>query len=224
MGLFRRGLKEVHHGAMIADPADPADPARTRAETHAEAGAEAGAAAGTERRRAALGTAVFAVGPIVVAGVVPWRLTRWKVNRPVPGGVPARFLGIAMIGAGAAVLAEAFVSFALEGLGTPAPFAPPRRLVLGGMYRFVRNPMYLAIGSAIAGQGLLLGQRKLLWMVAAGAIPVNLFVRLYEEPALKRQFGAEFAGYARNVPRWIPRLRPWTPSGPKTVAPHATRP
>ena len=169
------------------------------------------AAEAAERKRALLGTAAFAAGPLAMAGLVPWVLTRWKASRPVPGGAAAQVAGGAMVVAGAAALTGSFVRFAAEGLGTPAPFAPPRRLVVGGLYRFVRNPMYLAAASAVAGQGLLLGQRKLLWATAIWAVPVELFVRLYEEPDLARRFGDDYARYRRHVPRWVPRATPWTP-------------
>jgi protein-S-isoprenylcysteine O-methyltransferase Ste14 len=149
-----------------------------------------------------------------VAGVVPWLLTRWEIAAPVPGGVPARVGGALLIGAGAAVIANSFVHFAVEGLGTPAPFAPPKHLVVGGLYRYVRNPMYVAIAAAVAGQGLLLGQPVLYVALAVGAIPVVAFVRLYEEPALARKFGADYEEYRRNVPRWLPRPTPWRPEGP----------
>ncbi|MDR6505994.1 hypothetical protein [Arthrobacter oryzae] len=86
-------------------------------------------ASARERKRAAIGTAAFAVTPATVVGVVPWLLTRWEVAAPVPGGVTAQMTGALLIGAGAAVIANSFVHFAVEGLGTPAPFAPPKHLV-----------------------------------------------------------------------------------------------
>jgi protein-S-isoprenylcysteine O-methyltransferase Ste14 len=158
-----------------------------------------------------IGTAAFAIAPATVAGGVPWRLTHWEVKAPVPGGVPAQLAGALLIGAGAAVIANSFVRFATEGIGTPAPFAPPRQLVVGGPYRYVRNPMYVSIAAAVAGQGLLLGQPKLFVALAIGAVPVVAFVRLNEEPALTRNFGAAYETYRRNVPRWLPRLTPWRP-------------
>jgi protein-S-isoprenylcysteine O-methyltransferase Ste14 len=164
------------------------------------------------RRRAAAGSAAFMVaGPGVVTGLVPWLLTRWKVHRPVPGGVPARAVGAGMIVAGGAVLTQSFARFVVEGLGTPLPAAPTSHLVVGGMYRHVRNPMYVALEAVIIGQALLLGQRRLLGYAAIAAIPPALFVRLYEEPTLVARFGEEYEQYRRNVPRWLPRLRPWQP-------------
>ncbi|MBA2579599.1 MAG: hypothetical protein H0V03_01915 [Thermoleophilaceae bacterium] len=110
------------------------------------------------KRRAALVTSAFlAIGPGVVAGVIPWRLTHWQVPYPAPGGPGARAVGLVLIGGGAAVLVHSFVRFVVEGVGTPVPVAPTQRLVVGGLYRHVRNPMYLALEAAILGQALLLG-------------------------------------------------------------------
>ena len=107
----------------------------------------------------------------------------------------------------------AFARFVRDGLGTPAPVAPTERLVVTGAYRHVRNPMYLAVLAAIVGQGLLLGQPRLLGYAGVVALAVVSFVRLYEEPTLERQFGAEYEAYRRAVPGWWPRLRPWTGPG-----------
>jgi protein-S-isoprenylcysteine O-methyltransferase Ste14 len=115
------------------------------------------------------------------------------------------------MGAGASVIANSFVRFAVEGVGTPAPFAPPKHLVVSGLYRYVRNPMYVSIAAAVTGQGLLLGQPILFGYAVMGAVPVAAFVRFYEEPALARKFGAEYEEYRRHVPRWLPRLTPWRP-------------
>jgi len=114
-----------------------------------------------------------------------------------------------MIAAGIAVLIGAFARFVIEGMGTPAPVAPTERLVVGGIYRYVRNPMYLAVGSTIGGQALLLGEPVLLayglgfWALTFG------FVRLYEEPTLRDRYGSEYDDYRRAVPGWVPRLTPW---------------
>lgn len=111
-----------------------------------------------EKRSAVLGTIAMGLAPAVFAGAVPWRITRWRVRVPVPGGAPAQILGAALIGTGAAAVGSSFVRFAAEGVGTPAPIAPPKYLVVGGLYRYVRNPMYLALEAASFGPGLLLGQ------------------------------------------------------------------
>jgi protein-S-isoprenylcysteine O-methyltransferase Ste14 len=120
-----------------------------------------------------------------------------------------RVLGVALIVAGIPVLLDSFVRFALEGAGTPAPVAPPQRLVVGGLYRYVRNPMYVGVLAVILGQGLLLGDPQLLQYGALVWLSFHLFVVGYEEPALRRKFGAEYGKFCANVRRWTPRLRPW---------------
>jgi protein-S-isoprenylcysteine O-methyltransferase Ste14 len=126
--------------------------------------------------------------------------------------MPVRVVGGVFVAGGAAVLIHAFTRFVVEGLGTPAPVAPPQQLVTGGLYRHVRNPMYLAVGAAIVGQAALLGQPVLLLYVAGVTVVVVAFVRYYEEPTLARTFGAEYEEYRRNVPAWWPRRRPWRAS------------
>jgi protein-S-isoprenylcysteine O-methyltransferase Ste14 len=105
------------------------------------------------------------------------------------------------------------VFFLVEGFGTPAPIAAPERLVVGGVYRYVRNPMYVAILAVIIGQALLLGQLGLLLYAAAIWLIAAAFVRWYEEPTLTRRFGAGYEAYRRAVPAWWPRLRPWKARG-----------
>jgi protein-S-isoprenylcysteine O-methyltransferase Ste14 len=158
-------------------------------------------------RRAALGSALFfVVAPGVVVGLLPWWLTRWAWG---PAALAWRVLGALLLLIALPVLVGAFVRFARDGLGTPAPVAPTEHLVVSGAYRYVRNPMYLAVVGAILGQALLLGQPRLLRYAGVVAVLVLGFVRLYEEPTLRRQFGAEYEAYCRAVPRWWPRLRPW---------------
>jgi len=159
------------------------------------------------RVRNALGSGLFlVVAPGVVAGLIPWWLTGWEAGTTRP---PLQVLGAFLLVAGVIVLVDAFVRFVVEGIGTPAPIAPTQRLVVGGLYRHVRNPMYLAVGVTIVGQALLLGRPILLLSAAAFAAVVLAFVRGYEEPTLARQFGVEYEDYRRAVPGWRPRLRPW---------------
>lgn len=159
----------------------------------------------TRRLRAALGSAAFfALAPGVVAGVVPWLLTRWHAH---PWWVPVRVAGALLILAGIPLLVRSFVSFVVEGVGTPAPVAPTEHLVVGGLYRHVRNPIYIALEATIVGQALLLGRAVLLLWAGAVGLAVWSFVRWYEEPTLRRQFGAEYEDYCRTVPAWVPRLR-----------------
>jgi protein-S-isoprenylcysteine O-methyltransferase Ste14 len=103
------------------------------------------------------------------------------------------------------------VRFVVEGFGTPAPVAAPERLVVGGVYRYVRNPMYVAILATIVGQALLLGRLGLLLYAAVAWLVAAAFVRFYEEPTLTRRFGAKYEAYRHAVPAWLPRLRPWDP-------------
>lgn len=149
----------------------------------------------------------FAVAPGSVAALIPWWLTGWRLREPFSYWWPVRSLGIPLAIAGALVLVFAFARFVGEGLGTPAPVAPPSQLVIGGLYRFVRNPMYLAILAAIAGQALLLWQPVLLLYGALVGVAFVAFVLGYEEPALGRKFGAQYEAYRRAVPGWWPRFR-----------------
>ena len=157
-------------------------------------------------RRAALGSLVFlVVAPGVVAGLVPWLLTGWDAADDVPAPLVAA--GVLLVAAGAGVLLQAFARFVVEGLGTPAPLAPPEQLVVGGLYRYVRNPMYLAVGATIVGQALILGRPALLLYALAFGAAVWAFVHYYEEPTLTRTYGAEYDAYRRAVPGWWPRRR-----------------
>jgi protein-S-isoprenylcysteine O-methyltransferase Ste14 len=134
--------------------------------------------------------------------LIPWLLTGWEARDPWP---PLRGLGIALIVAGVGVLLHAFLRFVVEGVGTPAPVAPTQQLVVGGLYRYVRNPMYLAVAATIVGQALVLGQLVLLVYAAVFGVAVFAFVRWYEEPTLRRQFGDQYEEYQRAVPGWWPR-------------------
>jgi protein-S-isoprenylcysteine O-methyltransferase Ste14 len=166
-------------------------------------------ARGVRRAQAALGSVLFlVVAPGVVAGLVPWLLTGWRSSNPAPAVV---VLGSVLIALGTGVLLHAFGRFVFEGRGTPAPMAPTERLVVGGLYRHVRNPMYLAVGATIVGQALVLGRPLLLAYAAAFGLVVAMFVWGYEEPTLSAHYGEEYAAYRRAVPAWWPRLRPWTP-------------
>jgi protein-S-isoprenylcysteine O-methyltransferase Ste14 len=139
-------------------------------------------------------------------------LAGWQVREPVPYWAPMRVLGVILLVAGLIVLVQAFVRFVVEGFGTPVLVAAPERLVVGGVYRYVRNPMYVAMLAAIVGQALLLGQVVLLLYAAALLLIAATFVRWYEEPTLTRRFGADYEAYRRAVPAWWPRLRPWKPT------------
>ncbi|AZO74279.1 MULTISPECIES: isoprenylcysteine carboxylmethyltransferase family protein [unclassified Mesorhizobium] len=155
------------------------------------------------------GSAVFFVAaPGVVAGLLPWLLTdRYRLPQSaVPGFVPAGW--ILVVGA-SAVLLHSFARFALEGLGTPAPVAPTEKLVVGGIYRHVRNPMYVAVLSIILGQVLIFSSWAVLVYGLIAAAAMISFVKAYEEPTLARRYGAEYETYRRAVPGWLPRITPW---------------
>ena len=161
------------------------------------------------KARAALGSLVFLVlVPGVVAGVVPRWLTDWQMQERY-AWIPLQVAGLTLLAGGVVALLHAFVRFVIEGLGTPAPVAPTERLVVGGLYRYVRNPMYLAVAAIIVGQALVFGQPVLLLYTVVFAVAVVAFVRVYEEPTLRRQFGKQYETYRRAVPAWWPRRKPW---------------
>ena len=104
-------------------------------------------------------------------------------------------------------IACAFWGFALRGRGTPAPIDPPKKLVVEGPYRVVRNPMYWGVASIVLGEAIIFHSLALVELAAALFAGANLFVLLYEEPVLRRKFGAEYENYCRRVPRWLPRFK-----------------
>jgi protein-S-isoprenylcysteine O-methyltransferase Ste14 len=158
-------------------------------------------------RTAVAGTAAFLfIAPGTFVGFVPWWISRWRFQPPFMGFAPFRVFGAVLLAAGVAVILDSFARFALEGMGTPAPVLPPKRLVVTGFYRFVRNPMYVAVVSAILGQGLLLGDIRILVYAAVAWLAVHLFVIIYEEPTLRKTFGVAYEDYRARVPRWLPRF------------------
>jgi protein-S-isoprenylcysteine O-methyltransferase Ste14 len=164
-----------------------------------------------QRLAAGVGTAVFfVVAPGVVAGLVPWLISGWQVRGPLsPLAVIRMALGGVLLVLAIVVLVRAFARFVMEGRGTPAPVAPTERLVVGGDYRFVRNPMYLAVITAVLGQAMIFGSLGLLlYAVALWAI-MAAFVRWYEEPVLLSRYGEEYERYRHAVRAWLPRLRPF---------------
>jgi protein-S-isoprenylcysteine O-methyltransferase Ste14 len=157
---------------------------------------------------AALGSLAFLVlAPGVVAGLIPWLITGWQPLPPGDGAGALRWAGLIVIAAGLVVVLEAFARFAWEGIGTPAPIAPTRTLVVSGFYRFVRNPMYVAVTALIFGQAVLFTSWGVAIYGVVVAVAFHMFVRLYEEPTLREAYGEEYAAYCAATPRWIPRLR-----------------
>jgi protein-S-isoprenylcysteine O-methyltransferase Ste14 len=152
--------------------------------------------------------AFFVAAPCVVAGLLPWLLTNGWAEPASTLAAIAPLCWLAIAGA-LVVLLEAFARFALDGLGTPAPIAPTRKLVIRGTYRHVRNPMYLAVLMLIFAQALLFSSWPVVvYGLVAGAAMAS-FVRLHEEPTLSGRYGAEYEAYRRAVPGWLPRLTPW---------------
>jgi protein-S-isoprenylcysteine O-methyltransferase Ste14 len=162
-----------------------------------------------KRPGAILGSTIFLViAPGTIAGYLPWTICQWRVAPPLFGFFSFRIAGVLMIAAGLPVLLDSFARFAIEGLGTPAPVVPPKCLLVSGLYRYVRNPMYVALSLMIFGQGLLFGSVGLLEYGVVVWLGFFVFVVLYEEPTLRGKFGKEYEEYCARVPRWIPRLKP----------------
>ena len=158
-------------------------------------------------RRAAIGSALFLlVAPGTVAGLVPWLLTGWE-SRSWPW--PVRAAGRASARGGGGGAAERVRPLRPGGIGTPAPVAPTQRLVVGGLYRHVRNPMYVAVVARCSARACCWdgrccsSTRSRLWAVFAA------FVRVYEEPVLLDTYGEDYERFRAAVPAWLPRLRPW---------------
>jgi protein-S-isoprenylcysteine O-methyltransferase Ste14 len=163
-------------------------------------------------KAAAASMAFFVVAPGTVVGLIPWLITRWEITGSTPMWRVAQVLGVLLIVAGLIPPVNAFVQFVKAG-GTPMPMAPTQRLVVTGFNRYVRNPMYLGLLVAILGQALLFGSWALVVYAAIVCSAFASFVHWYEEPTLVRQYGSEYEEYRRNVPGWIPRWRPWKPTG-----------
>lgn len=146
--------------------------------------------------------------PGVMAGFLPWRY--FGLNRVrLDWSDPVHLLGLLLMGAGAVLLLTCIYEFARSGRGTLSPVDPPKHLVVRGLYRYVRNPMYLSVLTLVLGELLLTRSRELLYFWIAFVVLANLFVMGYEEPVLRAKFGEEYERYRARVPRWIPRLRPY---------------
>ena len=167
--------------------------------------------------RSLLWTVLF---PGFFAGYVPWRF--FGLSRVlVSVSDPVQLLGLLLTGAGALLLAACIVEFARSGRGTLSPVDPPRHLVVRGLYRYVRNPMYLSVTAIVLGEVVLTRSAALAVYWAVWFACVNVFVISYEEPMLRRQFGASYDEYVKRVGRWIP-CSPRTPTAEtrRTQRPH----
>ena len=118
-----------------------------------------------------------------------------------------RWLALPLWALGAAVTTWCAWAFTVRGHGTPSPTDPPRELVVSGLYRFVRNPIYLGVVVFLLGHVLWHPSRSILWMPLIVAVCSHLFVTLYEEPHLRKTFGTAYVEYCQRVSRWIPRLK-----------------
>lgn len=175
-----------------------------------------------------MSTRLFAlVRAVVVAALFVsiwvWFVPRWMAASRGAALTPERPWAIGLMIVGGLIMVRCVWDFAWRGLGTPAPFDPPRRLVVHGLYRWVRNPMYVGMGVFLIGEALLfpaITRDMLLFLVVLWGV-VTLFVMAYEEPTLHQSFGSDYDEYRRNVGRWLPRLRPWQPS-PAVPPPAAT--
>ena len=166
-----------------------------------------------QRTSAVLGSALFfVIAPCLAAGLVPWWITRWEIQPAFLNVELPRVIGIALLAAGVPGVVDSFARFALQGLGTPAPVAPPQKLVVSGLYRYVRNPMYVSVIAIVLGQAFLFGDWRLIIYGVAFWLVAHLYVMLYEEPTLRHKFGPEYGRFCANVPRWLPRMTPWQAS------------
>lgn len=151
----------------------------------------------------------FIAAPGIIAGLIPWLITGWDVPSLTPyfAGLVIGLGGVFVL-AGLALLVDSFVRFVTRGNGTPMPWMPTDRMVAGGAYRFVRNPMYVGVIAVILGQAILFLDPWLLPYAALVWLAFHLFVTRVEEPDLRRSFGAIYADYLTAVPRWLPRIPP----------------
>jgi protein-S-isoprenylcysteine O-methyltransferase Ste14 len=148
------------------------------------------------------------IAPLFIA-LWLWWLPRWIAGPNV--FADPRPLGWIVVAVGAVIGLPCVWEFAWRGLGTPAPFDPPRKLVISGPYRYVRNPMYVGMGIAILGFAIVFPHGSLVFLgeLLTAFVLVSIFIIAYEEPTLRGLFGDDYADYCHNVRRWIPRLTPW---------------
>jgi protein-S-isoprenylcysteine O-methyltransferase Ste14 len=155
--------------------------------------------------------------PGLVAGAVPALLV-WREGTNVGWGLPVApalltaLAGVALLAAGLLLLARTIALLAVAGEGTLAPWDATSRLVVRGPYRYVRNPMISGVLAVLLGEAALLGSRALLGWFAAVLAVNAVYLPLVEERGLRRRFGPPYDEYRANVPRWLPRLRPWEPA------------
>lgn len=154
-----------------------------------------------------LKTAIFTIiMPGSITGLFPYLIISSQVSRlPLPFGLQ-QYTGGIFILTGISIYVWCALDFALAGKGTPAPIDPPKNLVIRGAYRYVRNPMYVAVMAVLIGESLFFASSALLMYAATVFVGFNLFVILYEEPVLTGKFGELYKDYCERVPRWLPRV------------------
>ncbi len=155
-------------------------------------------------------TILFAVfgGPGFLLVYIPWWITRFRIP---PGEAAWQWLIAAfMFLAGLVPLCASMVRFVFAGRGTLVPGVPTERLVVSGLYRHVRNPMYLGVLLSLAGEAVLFRSRDIIIEALIAWLAAHVFILVYEEPTLTGRYPDEYALYKRSVPRWLPRMKPWT--------------
>ena len=162
----------------------------------------------------------FPFGPGLVVVLFPWLIMQFRDGSQA-WPLAVRVLGVVLIALGGVVCVATFARFAIEGIGTPFPTDPPssRKVMVGGPYRYVRNPMYVSYFVVIVGEALLLSRPVLFFYLLGVAAFVVAFVRWWEEPTMAKRFGAEYEAYRRQVPGWWPRWPRRTPPSAASIPP-----
>ena len=160
---------------------------------------------------------MVATGAVVIPGLILWltgpdTLGLWQSAPAARLVLPV--LGGALVCLGLVLMVATIRLFVTVGQGTPAPWNPPQRLVVRGVYRYVRNPMIVGVYFLLLGEALLAASLPLLGYLVLVVIVNAVYIPLAEEPGLAKRFGEEYEVYRRNVPRWIPRLRAWPTDPP----------
>jgi protein-S-isoprenylcysteine O-methyltransferase Ste14 len=161
-------------------------------------------------RRSMIVSILFVVfgGPGFVLVYFPYWITHFQLPAAEP--LWRMLIAFALMLAGLAPLFTSIARFIFEGRGTLVPAVPTERLVVTGLYRFVRNPMYVGVLTTLAGETVLFEKVQIVEYTLVVGLLIYLFVLFYEEPTLLRRYPDDFPRYKRNVPRWLPRLTPWT--------------
>jgi protein-S-isoprenylcysteine O-methyltransferase Ste14 len=161
------------------------------------------------QRRNVLVSVLFVAfgGPGILLLYLPLWITRFHVPAEEPEWLV--LLAVVLIALGLTPLFESVARFIRVGRGTLVPTTPTEHLVVSGLYRYVRNPMYVGVLTALTGEALLFESRDLAVFAAIVWFGIHLFVCFYEEPTLTRRYGGQYLNYKRNVPRWLPRITPW---------------